>query len=257
MSGSRSDGSRVPVLGRSEAATTREQLMRPGYWLAPLRRTSRAALAVLWAVAAFFILLSFAPSSTARSLVPALDRNFPAETWGLSLDRAVPELYGYAMQAVIVVLLVILAVRAHSRVFWAWAALYLLVLLDDSLRLHEEGSHWLARTLPADLASRISQGNGELMVWAVIGLVPLVAVVVNHRRAQEDRAVSRTIAVLFALLVFCAVVMDAVHEALSFGLFGWLMAVAEDGGELLTLGLTLAFLVGVVRSWPAAAGPRA
>jgi hypothetical protein len=258
VSGSGSDRSQVPVLRRPEAPATRGHLTSPGYWLAPLRRTSRPLLAVLWAVTAFFIVLSFAPSSSARSLVPALDRTFPAELWGLSEDRAIPELYGYAMQAVIVVVLVVLAARAHRNVFLAWGAVYLVVLLDDALRLHEEGSHWLARTFPTGIGSVLREDLGELVVWAGLGLVPLVAVAVTHlRAAPEDRAVSRTIAVLFGLLLFCAIVLDVVHATLGYGLLGWVLAAAEDGGELLTLGLTLAFLVGLARRETAGGAHRA
>jgi hypothetical protein len=239
-----------PVLHpqESDSGSTRQHLMSPRYWLASLRCTSRTPLAVLWAVTAFFVVLSFAPSSSARALVPALDRTFPARWWGLSEDGAIPETVGYAVQGITVVLLVALAVRVRRAVFFAWAAVYLVIALDDSLRLHERGSHWLVRHLPEQLASHVSQGRGEQLTWVLLGLLPLVAVAVTHRRAREHRGVSRTIAVLFALLVFFAVVVDEVHENFGYGTLGWVLAAVEDGGELLTLSLTLAFMVGVVRS---------
>ncbi len=251
MSGVGSDRSRVTVRRRPEGAGPRERLTSVQHWSDPLRRTHVPLLVVLWAVSAFFVVLSFAPSSTARSLVPALDRTFPAERWGLSVDGGIPEFYGYAMQAVIAGLLVILAVRARAGVLAAWAAVYLIVLLDDSLRLHEDGANWLGRTLPvpADHATALSEDLGELIVWGVLGLVPLLAVLVLHRRSEPgERSISRAIALLFALLIFCAVVLDAVHAMFGYGLAGWFLAALEDGGELLTLGLTVAFAVGMLRS---------
>ena len=47
------------------------------------------------------------------------------------------EIFGYLMEGCIVLVLCALAVRARQPLYFVWATLFLYILLDDSLMLHQ------------------------------------------------------------------------------------------------------------------------
>src|SRR5215208_3326816 len=55
----------------------------------------------------------------------------------LSHDGGYAEIFGYLMESCIVLALCALAVRTRQYLYFAWAMLFLYILLDDSLLLHE------------------------------------------------------------------------------------------------------------------------
>lgn len=160
------------------------------------------------------------------------------------VDGGYPEMYGYGKQVLIAVLLLATHAATRQAVYRMLAVLFAVCVLDDALALHEAFGSYLAAH--AGIPVRV----GELVGWAVIGLVPVLAVVAGYRRSDpRSRADAQAVLVGFALLLFFAVGMDVVHGVIGRFVSGFqtVLTVAEDGGELFALTLICALSLGIFR----------
>ncbi|MGY1711345.1 hypothetical protein ACI8AC_17750 [Geodermatophilus sp. SYSU D00758] len=218
-----------------------------------LRATWLPLLAVLLLVDVAFIAVH---SASMLGLVP--EGAFPVRLWSMDIDGSLPEFWGYALEAGVVAALLVVAERLRYGTALAWAACYAVVLVDDAVSLHERVGHALVDVglLPPEVAGFDGQQVGELLAFGLIGLVPLVAVAVVHLRSgPAGRRFSWVMAGWFVALMFCAVVLDGAHAVLhGTPAFDGLLGVAEDGGELVVLSLTLAFAAGLARRRPTGPG---
>ncbi len=147
------------------------------------------------------------------------------------------EIFQYVKAALAVVMLATLAIRRRSVSALMWAILLTIVLLDDSLSIHERAGVHLAAVagLPHAGALRANQ-VGELICFAGLGLLCAIAVAVGwYRGDPEDRRFSRTLLVWFGALGFCAVVLDAVASLARGSAVAGAFGVLEDGGEMIVL----------------------
>jgi hypothetical protein len=216
-------------------------------WLLLRRVTPVPVLLSLWAVdavlAVLFVATALGPDSVRDSLDP--------RHWSLDVDGSYPEMIGWLQEAAVVVLLAVLAVRTGRALFLGWVLVYVTVLLDDALSLHEDLGTALAdlAILPEHIAGVRGQDLGELAAWGLVGALPVVVVALLHWRSDEGgRRIGRVLGALFGILIFCAVVLDAAHAALmGVGRPAGIIGVAEDTGELAVLSVTLAFVAGLVR----------
>lgn len=160
------------------------------------------------------------------------------------VDGGYPELYGYAKQTLVALLLLWTHTLNRQSIYRALAFLFAVTMLDDSLALHETLGAYLASS--TGLSIRLT----ELSAWALIGLIPLAAVAASYRHARPAaRADAHAMLLAFVLLLFFAVGMDVVHGVASRYVSGFQTAftLAEDGGELVTLTLVCAIAIGILR----------
>ncbi|MDT0275701.1 hypothetical protein [Blastococcus goldschmidtiae] len=178
--------------------------------------------------------------------------------WLLRTENGWPEQFAYAKEATSAGLLLLLWRRTRGGVFAAWAAVFACALVDDRLQIHERAGGWLARqlSLPEGIAGLRGQDLGELAIWGVLGVFPLVAVAVLHRRSPDQvRAASRGMAVVVAGYAFFGVVVDQLHSMTLGGPLDRTLGILEDGGELVLLSVAVgyvgALLVAARRTRPA------
>src|SRR5918998_5033926 len=92
--------------------------------------TPSKVLFLLLAIDAIFILLNKI----------YLDTNLLSDDrFLLRLDRGYAEIFGYLMGSCTVLVLCALAVRTRQPFYLAWVTLFLYLLVDDILQLHESG----------------------------------------------------------------------------------------------------------------------
>lgn len=152
-------------------------------------------------------------------------------------DRGYGELFQYAKAGAGCFLLLLMARRRRSATALTWAGLLALVLMDDSLQLHERAGDLLGARLglPAFGTLRSNQ-VGELLFYGALGVATLGALGYAWSRADaEDRALSRRLFGWFAALGFCAVVLDAVDSLMRKSTWATDFALLEDGGEMVVL----------------------
>lgn len=170
--------------------------------------------------------------------------------WLLPAEGGWSEQFAHAKQATVAALLLVVGRRTGWPLLVAWAAVFCFALGDDRLQVHERAGGWLARTLalPEGVAGLRAQDLGELAVWGLVGVVPLAAVVVLHRRSDGPaRRAGRGMAVVVGCYVFFGVVVDQLHAVAADSL-DLALGTVEDGGELVVLSLAVGHVVALLVS---------
>lgn len=209
--------------------------------LAGKRVPLKGVLLLLLSVNAAFIVLNVLLRGE------AFDFNFDIDR-----DRKYPEMFLYGKEALIVLLMAMAAVRNRSPavrnrslLYLCWSLLFLYLLLDDSLMIHETlgvvvaqeigYSSWLGLS-PADF--------GELSVWAFFGVPPVLAIAILQIffcRGCRSAEWSQYLLITLGALVLTGGVLDMLHQAFlqDHPLLERLLRVAEDGGEMAVWSVTL------------------
>lgn len=174
----------------------------------------------------------------------------PPESLRITADHSRPEIFNYTKFAVTVACLAAAFRRTRLPLFASLAMIFLLVLLDDSLLIHEQLGNRLGALTGWDK-------SGELVAFAGFGVIIIVILVPGLwglHRAIRPQAV-RFVGVLVALAV-CGVVIDFVHALLDNSLALYddkLAGLAEDGGEMLIASVATAYAVAAWR-WTSTRG---
>lgn len=181
----------------------------------------------------------------------------PDGAYDLEEDGSPSEIFEYVKEYWIAVMFVLIAFLRSERSYLAWAAVFVYILLDDVLQVHEQLGTRIAELLPTGgLLGLHVQDAGELLAAAMIGGVLLIALALADAwGSAESRVVSRQVGVLLALLVVIAVLLDAVHSLIGNLYASTIVATLEDGGELVVMSLVCWYVLRVVlyatRSTPA------
>ena len=208
-----------PSLGTTVAAVTRMVLRSP-----------------LTRLAAVLLLIDFAFIAI-QIAAEASDYAFRGSfSLGLEKEHGAAEIYGYAQSFGVAVLLLLAWRRWRNPVACFWAGLYLFVLLDDALLIHERAGSAIADFGVVSIASLRAQDVGELTFYALLGSLALTALLAVERRhppGPRPSTLTRLMLPVTGLLFTFAVVIDAAASTLPFE------AALEDGGELIVLSLAL------------------
>lgn len=163
----------------------------------------------------------------------------------LGLDRGYGEFFNYLKMLWAASAFLLLAARTQTLVYGAWALLCLHLLADDWFQLHEKFGFAFADRFPGlgSLASHL----GELVWVGGVGVVIGTVLLLAHRRSgPEHRAVTVVLVLLFGAFALFGVAVDAVHHVvLDLPALEVPLTTLEDGGELVTMSLTLTFLFAV------------
>jgi hypothetical protein len=169
--------------------------------------------------------------------------------WHIGNDLSYAEMFGYLKVAIIISILTLIRGKRQRPIYLALMLLFTVVLLDDSLQLHERVGHGIAEALALQsFAGWMSQQLGELVVWTVLGAILVTAATAGLVRSpQADRGNGLLLMGGFAVLVLFAVVADVVHAVIKnefrFRGADFPLTVLEDGGEQITLSLVCSLAV--------------
>lgn len=146
------------------------------------------------------------------------------------VDFSLMEMWGYIKEILIIAIAARYAMRSSNSFSLAYAVLFIAVLLDDSLQLHERLGGWLAHS--AGLGSL-----GFLMAPILISGTPFALVLLAYWMLPgRERSRFTPPLLLFFMLSFLAVVMDHMVDALvGTHRMQTLFALIEDGGEMVCL----------------------
>lgn len=161
----------------------------------------------------------------------------------LTEDHTFSEVFQYVKAYWIALLLGFLAFRKRSLSYFLWSLLFLYILLDDSLQIHENlatliSTQWgfpaVLNLRPVDL--------GELVVFGSIGLFFLVSIWLAYRLSDRaSRKVTKTLILFLFALALCGLVFDLLHIMFYFPKIRSIMGILEDGGELIVMSAIASF----------------
>jgi hypothetical protein len=167
--------------------------------------------------------------------------------WRIGSDHSYAEMFGYAKGAMLVALLIATYSLSRRWLYLIWAGVFLYVLLDDALLIHER----LGRAVAGPSSSRWDWDMGQLAVWMLVGTILLaIAVAGLAHSSGQDRTNGILLLLALAALGFFAVVVDLVHVIFrsSFQGANLLFTILEEGGEQLALTIALGLTVLIRRS---------
>ena len=130
--------------------------------------------------------------------------------------------------------------------FWLASAIVVLYLLaDDAMSLHERLRVYIPITVSPDFFVRENHVQ-ELVYLLGVAFVLLVPLALAYRRTDAAaRGIARRILEIFLAIAFFAVTVDFVHTFYEVRWYFELVAVIEDGGEMVVGSLLVGFLVSV------------
>lgn len=165
--------------------------------------------------------------------------------FSVNADQGLAEIFDYGKIAATVVLLYLCGRRHAQPIYLAGAVAFLIILLDDSLMIHETVGAWLASRYDLPFAYGLRPEDfGELSVYAVwmlvagaLGLYGLAASRVEHIRA------AMLFVAVIGVIAFFSVLVDMAEIAIywQFRRAALMIGVIEDGGEM--IGMTLALVL--------------
>lgn len=166
--------------------------------------------------------------------------------FGFEEERGIPAVVMFVFTAWAAGLAAYLAVAHRQAALAGWSVLFAALLADDFFKVHER----MAKVVSANLPVPHPYGHqvGEIVWLAFAGSALLAVIAIGYRFATPEwRAASRVLLGLLALLALCGVGIDAVHGFVraftgTRGTWHVIMGSLEDGGEILTIGVFVAFL---------------
>jgi hypothetical protein len=163
--------------------------------------------------------------------------------YALDVDRSYSEVFQYIKFFWVGLLLAAVGWLVRAAVYGGWALLFVYLICDDALQVHERVGAWAVTMFPIPSALGLrAQDFGELAVSASAGLV-LLAVIASLYPLSNTHAknASKDLTLLMIVLVFFGVVFDLLHIAMDGPVAGVLFGVMEDGGEMIAASLMVAY----------------
>lgn len=164
--------------------------------------------------------------------------------WHLGSEGSVPEVFNYLKWALLAVVLAATSRRYADPLLAVLAALFLVVLLDDSLQLHERAGGMIAGFFGTD--DNLAQVTGEVAYWLATAAVFVVLIFFGWRASSPDiRRAVLPLAVLFGGVAMCGAGFDVLQALSRSGsLFSAALGILEDGGEMAFASAQLGYAVG-------------
>ena len=157
----------------------------------------------------------------------------------ITAEGSYPEWFNWAKTLVLVFLLGRMARSTRQWIYGALTILFAVILMDDSLAIHEKAGKYFVRTLELQPVIGLrAQDVGELITWSILGAILLPLILIGLLRSERAHVANGMALLLpFAALLFCAVFVDQLYHIMHDAFFGAgiLLDMLEDGGEMIVI----------------------
>lgn len=154
-------------------------------------------------------------------------------------DLGYAEIFQYIKEFWVFVLLLLLFINRRKLVYFSWSLLYLYLLIDDSLRIHENLGKFLVKYFDIQPFLKIrAKDFGELGVSLFFGSILFTFLIITHLKSDSiAKKASKLLFKLTLMLVFFGVFIDTIHIVVPHS--QWIFGLIEDGGEMISVSLIL------------------
>ncbi len=208
----------------------------------PISRRSVQLFTILILIDLVFMLLHVLYRQT--SLLPDI-------RFSITRDKGFAEVYQYLKLLGIIFCMGLLFIRNRSLVYLGWLCIFLLVLVDDALQIHEQWGKSLGEFFGFQHRFGLRpQDFGESSVFCAYALLILAIVIISYRKERNSshKLASAGLFLLLLLLMFFSVAMDMSHmvvvtlspDQIKVSL-DLIFEILEDGGELIVGSLVAGF----------------
>ncbi len=194
-----------------------------------------------------------------------IDRVFPwyqgfllNNNYALDQDGGYAEIFQYMKELVVVLMLGFLYWRRKAFIYLGWGILFLFLLIDDSLQIHENLGETANKLINiTHLGGIRGQDIGEITAIAIMGAFLLSFVLVGYLRSPQPlRKFSNRLVFLLALLIAVGVLVDLVHFMFADSPIWFnFLTIVEDGGEMIAFSLILTYVYSHLQANPHNATP--
>lgn len=161
--------------------------------------------------------------------------------WNIAEEGSASEFFNYLKWIFIVIALLIAYGKSKIALFASFAIVFAMVLLDDSLQLHERGGAWAVNAFQIQPAFGLrAQDFGELSTWGLLGAIAGIVLLwgyLKHTAASLPYGIYFLI--VLVALVFTAMgidmlnAWDGLNEETTFNnIMTGILTISEDGGEM-------------------------
>jgi hypothetical protein len=166
------------------------------------------------------------------------------QNWGY------PETFQYLKAAFLTGCFFWLGAKYKRPQFYCWAIIFLYVLLDDSLEIHEIlGYHAGEQLENAGIAG--GKTLGELLTFALMGFIIFIPLfyfffVSKHRNLK---IMTQDLFMLFVMMLIFGVGVDVLHDLTEVGtVINGALGLLEDGGEMMAMSVMCWYTWTFIRS---------
>ncbi len=164
---------------------------------------------------------------------------------GIDQDQGYAEIYMYLKELWIIILLTFILIKTKTIGYSAWILLFIYILLDDSLQIHETIGGYIASNLEIQpLFGLRLQDYGELAVSAFSASILLGLIFFFYFRCSDSyKKVTQNIFLLLLALAFFGIFIDMAHMMIKLGWeVDYIFAAIEDGGELIVMSFLVYYI---------------
>ena len=157
--------------------------------------------------------------------------------FSIDKDGGYAEIFQYIKEYWIVVLLLILSIKSKCLIYFSWSLLFIYLLLDDSLQIHENLGHYLVIRFDFQPMLQLrAQDFGELSVSMFFGFFLFTFIGISYLFSDKfAKRISKYLLILVLFLAFFGVLVDMLHVAIPWG--KPFFALLEDGGEMIIMSI--------------------
>ncbi len=159
-------------------------------------------------------------------------------------DWTYPETWSYVKWALAAIVAALIFASTRKKPYLALLLIFVLLLLDDSLRGHEQAGVIISKLAVQSGISSIDIGHGEVIAFGLIGVAIVVLLLIGGRR--EAREIQRQLMIVAAILLvgaFFAVFLDFIRGYfVTDSPFEKFLTVLEDYGETVATSGVLAYV---------------
>lgn len=179
-----------------------------------------------------------------NALTPLLNNDM----FSIGVDHSYAEIFQYIKYASVIIFLIFILRKTGTRAYLAWILVFLYLLVDDSIRLHDRFGSYIAWNFDFNPPFGLRLLDiGELLVSTCAALILIPSLIFAYMRGSSlFKKNSENLGVLFCMLVFFGIGMDMIHVAIISRIpedlvrgFNSILGLLEDGGEMISASIIL------------------
>jgi hypothetical protein len=196
-------------------------------------------LIILLALDLVFVIIHYV-----NALTPLLN----SEMFSIGIDNGYAEIFQYLKFSLIIFLFGCLIKRTGTSNYLAWILVFLYLLIDDSIRIHDRFGSYIAWKLTFEPPFGLRLMDvGELIVSVMAGSVLIAILSLAYKKGTIlFRKISENIFTLLVIMAFFGVGMDMLHMIIIdkipetyYRAVNSLLGLVEDGGEMVSVSFIL------------------
>ena len=164
------------------------------------------------------------------------------------------EIFQYLKFGLLAIALAYLAYQWQSTLLGCWSVLFLFLLIDDSVEIHEHAGASLAQLIGplTTINPEILLSLAEAAILLSMGVMLIIPVLILHfqqGRHSLTRLISQDIVLLMVIMAFFSIVVDFFHGfATPKSMLRGALTLVEEGGEMISISLITWYVAYVAKN---------